>query len=83
MCKRHNIYYIFPASEYRDLLLFYILPVMKDIMDDSYLQHLALLVRGTYVLCQDCISPEELGEAKDALQAFYRQMEELYGKGHR
>ena len=53
---------------------------MKGILGIRYLHHLALLVRGIYLLCQEDISPDELVEAEDILSQFYQQMDKLYGE---
>ena len=71
---------MFSASEYRDLLLFYILPVLKGILPPRYFTHLALLVRGMYILCQDDIPPHELQEADTKLTCFYKGLSSHYGK---
>ena len=67
------------ASEYRALLIFYVLPVLKDILPAPYHEHLALLVCAIHIMLGDKISSSSLGEAETLLDRFHAQFQQLYG----
>lgn len=69
------------ATELQAWLLFYAIPCLQGILDEVYLKHLANLSHGLHLLLGDSISLEDLKEAESCLDAFYKQFQELYGKG--
>ena len=67
------------ASELQAWLIYYSVPCLIDILPDIYLQHLACLVEGVYILLGDDITPDLLALAKDMLRNFYKKHQALYG----
>ena len=68
------------ASDYRAWILYYCLPVLRDILPPEYLQHLALLVCSLHFLLSDQITPDMCSRAEMMLNRFYSEYEHLYGK---
>ena len=71
--------YMHTASEYRAWLLFYLLPCMEHVLPRQYLQHVAHLVKGVYLLSKSSINPSDLSEAKKELELFCDNLSDLYG----
>ncbi len=69
------------ATEYQTLLLFYFLAILEGYLDKKYLDHIGLLSSGLYTLLKNNISPQELAEASNKLEKFYKQFAQLYGEG--
>ena len=67
------------ASELRQFLLFYSLPILQGKLPSLYWQHYALLVCAMHILLNDNISSVELAAAEIMLTDFYVLFEELYG----
>ena len=76
--SEHMKYY--KASEYRSFLLYYSLPVLRDVLPEDYWNHYALLVVSIYYLLQQSISEEQLANSEKMLKKFCRQFEILYGR---
>lgn len=74
------VYDHFAATEYRNWLFFYSLPCMKDVLDDEYYQHYALLVGGIVLLSGRSISPEQLDMAGNLLIHFVEMFDAYYGE---
>uniref|UniRef100_A0ABM0N1J6 Uncharacterized protein LOC102800872 n=1 Tax=Saccoglossus kowalevskii TaxID=10224 RepID=A0ABM0N1J6_SACKO len=51
------------ASEFRNFLLFYSIPVLWKILPNEYFQHYCLLVEAIFILLQSSISPMQLKKA--------------------
>lgn len=71
----------FKATEFQTWLLFYSLPCLNGYLEDVYLQHLALLSEGIYLLLGDNITEDNLLKAESLLDSFYEQFAALYGEG--
>ena len=67
------------GSEHRSWILYYCLPVLRDILPLPYFKHLSLLVASIHVLLSDDMKPENLDKCEEWLRKFYIQYEELYG----
>ena len=72
-------YVHFKANELRAWLFFYSLPALEGILPDEYFRHYGLLVSAIFILCSDSITMENWRKAKEHLELFVRQFEELYG----
>ncbi|KAL5020963.1 hypothetical protein ScPMuIL_000118 [Solemya velum] len=75
-----NTYSKWKASELRNWLLFYSLPCLKGRLPEIYLTHFSCLVEAIYLLLQEGINMQDLHRAKQLLQAFVTNVEQLYGK---
>lgn len=67
------------ASEFRNFLLFYSLPLFRDRLPKLYFQHWLLLVEAVYILLKDAISENDLCAAEIMLRSFVRDVGSLYG----
>ena len=67
------------ASEFRNFLLYYSLPLFADFLPSKYYQHWLLLVSSSYILLKDAISETELKSAEIMLKSFVRDVGSLYG----
>ena len=76
------IFVTFIGSELRNWLLFYSLPVLKDVLPNPYLSHYALLVAALSLLSSDKVSSSDLEAAAEYLRQFYQKFHDLYGKVH-
>ena len=76
----HSSYW--KANECRAWLLFYSVPVLYGLMDDSLYQHYLLLVEAIYLLSQESISPSVLSRSKELLTYFVCLYQEFYGERH-
>lgn len=74
-----DTYSTFKASQYRTFLL-YLFPVLQDILQKKYFNHLLLLSSAIYILSQEKISTEELKLADENLKKIVLDYEEVYGK---
>jgi hypothetical protein len=70
------------ASEYKNFLLYYSLPLLFNILPALYHDHLILFVSSIFLLSQDKISDEDLLIAERNLNEFVIQYQELYGEEH-
>ena len=68
------------ATEYRNFLLYYIVPCLRGILPDIYLQHAVLLAVGTYLCCKSSISQQDLSESHECFSKFVKLMPILYKK---
>ena len=69
----------FKASELQMWLLYYSIPCLIKFHKAEYIDHLALLVEGIYILLRDNISHHQLDRAQDLLKTFHEQFADLYG----
>lgn len=72
--------HFFKASEYRNLLLYYLPICLEGLLDYKLLKHFKLLSAAIYMLLRTKISSTELNEAHQMLVAFADEFEELYGR---
>ena len=68
----------YKASEYRTWLLFYMYPVMLNILPMEYLHHALLLSNAIFILLQQKITTNELQEAKRLIQHFCLRFKDFY-----
>lgn len=68
------------ASEFRNFLLFYSLPVFDGILPQKYLQHWILLVGAAHILLKETISDNDINCAEIMIRAFVRDVGALYGQ---
>lgn len=71
----------FKATELQAWLLYYALPCLMGILPDKYLQHLALLSEGLYILLGDSIKQLNLQRAHNLFDLFLKQFSDLYTEG--
>lgn len=69
----------FKASEYRNLLLYYLPLCLEGLLDQKLLNHFKLLSGAIYILLKPEISTENLLAADRMLVSFADEFEELYG----
>jgi Transposase family tnp2 len=67
------------ASEFRNFLLFYSAPSLKNILPDQYYKHWLLLVNYMRILTQKNISNADLELCRKLAIRFTQQIPELYG----
>ena len=66
------------ASEYRNWLLFYSLPILLNCLPPDYVHHFALLVTSMHILLNSSISPDDIDAAETMLETFYKHVPEYY-----
>jgi len=76
--KKHMKYW--KASELRNWLLFYSLPLLIDILPSLYWHHFALLVCAMHILLGDSITHAQVDAAERMLLDFHALLPELYGE---
>jgi len=68
------------ASEFRNWLLYYSLPLLVSInMPPLYLHHFALLVCSIHILLQPKLTETQIKAAEEMLQDYYLLLPDLYG----
>ncbi len=67
------------ASEWRNWLLYYSVPIIRDIALKDYFDHYLLLVQATFVMLQDSIIPSQLEMCEQMLTEFVVMFPALYG----
>ena len=68
------------ASEFRNWMLFYSLPLLLNVLPPLYVHHYALLVCAMHILLQEQLSDSKIQAAEAMLMDFYKLLPELYGK---
>ena len=68
------------ASELKNWLLFYSLPLLQGYRPPLYLHHFALFVCAVHILLQDKINSAQIIAAELMLSDFYGMVPELYGE---
>ncbi|KAK3916672.1 Halomucin [Frankliniella fusca] len=66
------------ASEYKLFLMYYSIPVMKNILPEVHLKHHCLLVSATFLLTQDSISLNQVQAASALLVSYVSSFANLY-----
>lgn len=74
---KHRNYW--KASEFRNWLLYYSLPLLSDVLPPLYFHHYALLVCSMHILLQVKLTEVQIQAAEEMLLAFYELLPELYG----
>lgn len=72
--------YCFVGSEFKSWLLYYSMPVLRDILPPVYLAHYSLLVASLHMLSSHCVSNSDMDTAEVYLNTFYRSSVVLYGR---
>lgn len=67
------------VSELEVWLLFYSIPCLKEILKPKFLNHLALMVEGIYILVSDDITSLTMNRAERVLSELYHLIPQLYG----
>lgn len=67
------------ASEFRNFLLYYSLPIFKEFLPEEYFKHWLYLVVSSYTLLKDSISETDLELCDILLKLFVRDVGRLYG----
>lgn len=67
------------ASEFRNFLLYYSLPLLVCVLPPLYFHHFGLLVCSMHILLQNQITDTQIQAAQDMLDEFYMLLPELYG----
>ena len=75
--EKHRKYW--KASELRNWLLYYSLPLLLTILPPLYLHHFSLLVCAMHILLQSNLTTVQIQAADDMLTVFYELLPELYG----
>lgn len=70
------------ASECRNWLLYYSVPLLRHVMPSRQFSHWCLLVGSLYVLLQENIPVADVECAERSLRKFVRDFEEIYGREH-
>ena len=78
--KKHRKFW--KASEFRNWLLYYSLPLLMNILPPLYLHHFSLLVCAMHILLQSQITEVQIQAAEEMLLSFHELIPELYGKKH-
>lgn len=68
------------ASEYRNFLLYWGLPVLRHVLYPEHFAHFCLLARSIFILSKEGISVQELHTADTALLLFVENFKDLYGE---
>ena len=76
--NEHKSYW--KASELRNWLLYYSLPLLIDFLLSLYLHHYAFLVCAIHILLQDSLSNAQIGAAEAMMDDFVQLLPELYGE---
>ena len=75
--EKHRKYW--KASELRNWLLYYSLPLLLTVLPPLYVHHFSLLVCAMHILLQSNLSTVQIQAADDMLAVFYELLPELYG----
>ena len=67
------------ASEFRNWLLYFSLPLLVSTLPPLYLHHFSLLVCAIHILLQSKLSEVHIQAAEEMLKDFYSMLPELYG----
>ena len=74
-----NHFKYWKASELRSWLLFYSIPILRDILQASFLRHYSAFVEAIYLLNTDSISEDDLEKCGLLLNYFVYMFPVLYG----
>jgi predicted metallopeptidase len=70
----------FKAKDFRNYLLYYIVPCFKGELPEKCMKNFQLLSAAIYILLGDNITAESVRFAKSKLMEFVKEFESLYGK---
>jgi len=67
------------ASEFKAWILYYTIPIRKEIMSPDYFKHHLLFVCAIHLLNQDSVSETDIDNASQLLREYLLQFQILYG----
>ncbi|XP_064456969.1 uncharacterized protein LOC135367607 [Ornithodoros turicata] len=67
------------ATEWRNWVLYFMLPTLNGVLPVRYLVHASLLTESLFLLLQDSIKESDIDTADHLLQTFVHDTERLYG----
>lgn len=67
------------ASEFRNWMLYYSLPLLMNVLPPLYLHHYALLVCALHILLQERLTEAKIQAVGEMLVDYYNLLPELYG----
>ncbi|XP_044585098.1 uncharacterized protein LOC123265424 isoform X1 [Cotesia glomerata] len=67
------------ASELKVFCFYYAIPLFEGIMQLDYFQNFVKLIIGLYILSCDIVTDEMIAVARDFLNSFVREFQQLYG----
>lgn len=67
------------ASEFKNWLFYYSVPILSEVMPKRFFEHYCLLVAAVEKLCKSGIGERDLMTANELLSQFIRKMQHLYG----
>lgn len=70
----------FKAKDFRNFLLYYIVPCFQGVLSEKCLNHFKLLSAAIYMLLKKTITAQDVSTAKAKLMDFVKEFEVLYGK---
>ena len=70
----------YKASEWKNMTIYYSLPLLKEFMLPQYYKHWFLLVYSMNKFLNNKITPEDYKLATEAMDLFVKNIENLYGK---
>lgn len=68
------------SSEFRNVLLYWGIPISKNVISQEYFVHFCLLARSFFILSKEGINDNELQVAEAALFLFVENFQTLYGE---
>ena len=74
-----NYYYCYTASEMRNWILYFSLPVLHGILPEPYISHFSLLVAALQLLSSVSVTQDGLKYATDCISTFLDKFPDLYG----
>ena len=66
------------ASEFRNFLLYWGIPVLRHILSAAYFAHFCCLVKATFLVSKEIITPEDILQAEACIKQFVGSFAELY-----
>jgi hypothetical protein len=73
---------IFKANEYRNLVFYSLIYVLRSFLKPEYYHHLVLYIVFIRILSQTSISAEDIELSRDCIHTFLYSFEHLYGQEH-
>lgn len=70
----------YKANEWEPMLLYYLYPVLTEILPQHYINHVMLLASSIYQLLDPKMNDQVISSCETKLNAFLQQFEKLYGK---
>lgn len=73
------MFMFFTASEFRNWILYFSIPVLHGVLPDPYFSHFSLLVGALQLLSSSVVTKDDLNYAGDCIMSFLSQFTNLYG----